>query len=199
MRFKTKHLTEELLINFAEGLLQNEESNQVKNHLKKCGNCLAEAEKFANIINLLKTDKSEDAPAELINWTKNLFRSRITEPKKSILQKIAAVLEMDLSKNQPAFGERSSSNPIRQMLFRADDIGITLKISNDDGNIYLMGQVLDEKFGGCETILSNDKKSFFTKANELSEFKIKDVPDGVYFLTIRNNEKEISIENLELS
>lgn len=199
MRFKTKHLSEELLINFAEGLLENKESEQVKKHLEKCGNCSAEASSFAKILHLLKTDRAEDAPAELINWSKNIFRSRISEPKKSVLQKIAAILEMDLSKNQPAFGERSSALPTRQMLFRADEIGITLKISNDEGKISLMGQILDEKFGGCETILSNEKKSFFSKANELSEFKIQDVPDGIYILTVRNSEKEISVENLELS
>ncbi len=51
----------------------------------------------------MKSDDSKDAPSDSLIWVKNLYRSRASQPAKSIIQKILAVLEMDLSKNQPAF------------------------------------------------------------------------------------------------
>ncbi len=199
MKLFNQHLATETLINWADGKLSKDDSEFAKIHLKVCSKCQSEASKFVQIVSLLQKDDSKDAPPDLIVWAKNLFRTHIAEPKKSFLQKMVAILEMDLPKNQPAFGERSSISPIRQMLFRADEIGITLRISNDEGKISVMGQVLGEKFGGCKVVLKDNRKSFLADANELSEFKIQDVPDGIYNLTISNDEKEILVENVELN
>jgi hypothetical protein len=35
------------------------------------------------IIYLMQTDKSVDAPPDAVQWSKNIFRSRAVEPKKS--------------------------------------------------------------------------------------------------------------------
>lgn len=199
MSLINKHLSTEILINLADEKLSGDEIASVKAHLKDCSKCLTEANKFGEIIRLMQKDDSKDAPQDSIVWAKNLFRSRITEPKKSTLQKVLAVLQMDLSKNQPAFGERSSATATRQMLFRAEEIGVTLRISNDENQISVKGQILGAEFEGCKVILSNNENSFSATANELSEFKIQTIPNGIYTLTIRNAEKEISVENLELS
>ncbi len=45
------------------------------------------------------------------------------------------------------------------MLFRADDIGISLRIASDESQITLKGQILGEGFNGCEIVLDNDGSS----------------------------------------
>lgn len=194
----SQHLTEEIIANFAEGLLPQDESAKVQNHLQSCANCTNEVNNFAKIINLMKTDEAKDAPADLLVWTKNIFRSKIAEPKKSILQKILAVLEMDLSPNNAAFGERSASSPTRQLFYKADEIGISLRISKDENDLNLMGQILGEGFENCEIELQNNQTSISVASNELSEFRLSKIPFGNYDLFIRNLETELVIENVNL-
>ena len=56
----------------------------------------SEKQLISEIIYLMQTDKSIDAPQDAIKWSKNIFRARAAEPKKSFVQKILAVLQMDL-------------------------------------------------------------------------------------------------------
>jgi hypothetical protein len=147
------------------------------------------------IIHLMQTDNSADAPADSVKWAKNIFRTRAAEPKKSLVQKILAVLQMDLSGAQAAFGERSATlSQTRQMLFQAGDNGIDLRITEDENGFHVQGQILGEGFDNC-TVLLDD---FQATANELSEFKFTEIPAGEYDLVLRTTEREIEIAGLEL-
>ncbi len=156
-------------------------------------------EDFLNkIVRLMETDNSADAPADSIKWTKNLFLSRAAAPKKSLVQKVLAVLQMDLSPNRAAFGERSASaSPARQMLFQAGENDLDLRIKQEEnGLMNVRGQILGEGFADCLVVISNENASFETRANELSEFKFADIPSGKYALSFRNREKEIVVEDI---
>ena len=155
-------------------------------------------EDFLNkIVYLMQTDKSENAPQDSIKWAKNIFRSHVREPKKSLAQKVLAVLQMDLSPNKAAFGERSASQAqARQMLFTAGENAVDLRITKTEkGFLYIQGQILGESFANCVVRLGE----FETRANELSEFKFTEIPVGDYDLLFQTNEKEIVVENLDLN
>lgn len=145
----------------------------------------------------MQTDRSEDAPQDSIKWAKNVFRSRVAEPKKSFAQKVLAVLQMDLSPDKTAFGERSASvSQARQMLFTAGENAIDLRITEmEKGLLNIQGQILGESFRNCTVRLGE----FKTQANELSEFKFTEIPVGIYDLIFQTNETEIVVENLELN
>jgi len=148
------------------------------------------------IIHLMQTDESLDAPADSVKWAKNIFRTRAAEPKKSLVQKIIAVLQMDLSGAQPAFGERSATlSQTRQMLFQAGDNAIDLRISEDENGFRMQGQILGEGFSNCIAKLGD----FQAKASELSEFKFTEIPGGKYDLTLQTADREIEIAGLELN
>lgn len=154
-------------------------------------------EDFLNkIVYLMQTDKSADAPQDSVKWAKNIFRVRISEPKKSLAQKILGVLQMDLSPDKAAFGERSaSSSQTRQMLFTAGENAIDLRISETEkGLLTIQGQILSEDFANCTVNIGE----FETSSNELSEFKFTKIPAGNYDLIFKTNETEIVIENLNL-
>lgn len=158
-------------------------------------------EEYLNgIIHLMQTDTSVDAPASAITWSKNIFRGRATQPKQSLVQRIFAVLQMDLSPNQAAFGERSAGSDVkRQLLFMAGDNGVDIRVVGI-GSIYrLNGQILGEGYDNAEVTLAGDGVSFTTKASELSEFKFENVSAGKYSLTVQVAGKEISVESIELS
>jgi hypothetical protein len=148
------------------------------------------------IIHLMQTDDSVDAPADSLKWAKNIFRTRAVEPKKSLVQKVLAVLQMDLSGAQPAFGERSGSvSQTRQMLFQAGDNSIDLRISKGEKGLLVQGQILGAGFADSVARLGD----FQAAANELSEFKFMGIPDGKYDLVLQTADREIVIAGLELN
>lgn len=148
------------------------------------------------IIYLMQTDRSVDAPQDAINWSKNIFRTRAIEPKKSFVEKIRAVLQMDLSPNKAVFGERSaSSSQARQMLFEAGENSVDLRIKETKKGLEIHGQILGEGFENAEVKFGE----FETETNELSEFKFSGISNGKYDLNLKSGEKEIVIENLDLN
>lgn len=154
-------------------------------------------EDFLNkIVHRMQTDKSEDAPPDAVKWAKNIFLSRAAEEKKSFAQKVLAVLQMDLSPNKAAFGERSASaSQARQMLFGAGENSIDLRISKNEKDILTInGQILGEGFANSTLKLGE----YETEANDLSEFKFTAIPAGNYDMKIQTDEAEIIIENLNL-
>ena len=151
------------------------------------------------IVHLMQTDNSADAPADSIEWSKNLFLSRTAEPKKSLVQKVLAVLQMDLSPDKAAFGERSASaSDIRQMLFGAGDHQVDLRIAKANKSFTVTGQILGEDFAGAEIAIFNDSKNFTVKTNELGEFRFENISKDKYTLSLTFKDKEIVIENIEI-
>jgi hypothetical protein len=147
------------------------------------------------IIELMRRDDSVDAPADSIRWAGNLFRSRAAEPRTSFVKKLAAVLQMELTPNKPAFGERSASaSQVRQMLYQAADNAIDLRIEPQPKGFGIRGQVLGDGFAGASIRLFSDARSLETTANEMSEFALESVPTGEYELTILSDGFEISLK-----
>lgn len=148
------------------------------------------------IILLMQTDDSIDAPKDSIKWAKNLFKTRIAQPKKSILKKVLTVLQVDLAPNQAAYGERSvGSAQSRQMLFQAGENALDIRIAETKHGFEIYGQILGKGFERG-TVKVGD---FETNTNELGEFKLSGIPKGDYSLTVQNNENEITVEILSLT
>jgi hypothetical protein len=151
------------------------------------------------IVSLMQRDDSADAPADAVRWAKNLFRARAAEPKKSVVERVMAVLQLDLSPGSAAFGERSgAAGAARQLLFEAGGNAIDLRIAPVKKGFSLSGQLLGEDFAGAEVALDGAAASLTTAAGEMSEFAFASVPAGVYRLIVRSAEKEIVIENIEI-
>lgn len=152
-------------------------------------------ESLKQIIHLMQTDRSVDAPQDCVKWAKDIFRTRVVEPKKSLVERVLAVLQMDLSSDKAVFGERSASTgQARQMLFQAGKNAIDLRIKEIESGFDLRGQILGEDFENCTVRLGD----FETIANDLSEFKLIGIPAGNYELILRKGDREIVIADLEL-
>ena len=149
------------------------------------------------IIRLMGSDDSVDAPTDSITWAKNLYRTHEAHP--SLITRIVASLQMNLSPGKAAFGERSGSTATaRQMLYNAGEHAIELRITVENSHAQIQGQVLGEGFTGAELILANRNIERKITLGEMSEFNIPDVPRDYYTLTLRSNEKEIVIEDVDI-
>ena len=147
------------------------------------------------IINLMQTDDSADAPKDAVRWAKNIFLTRAAAPQKSFVQKVLAVLQMDLSPNKAAFGERSASaSQARQLLFQAGENALDIRLTKTENGFNLHGQILGEGFANAVVKIGE----FETNANETSEFKFANVPVGKHTLSFKSGEKEIIVEDFEI-
>ena len=152
-----------------------------------------------NILELMRRDNSVDAPADQIRWASNLFRTRATEPKVSLVRKIAAVLQMEIGPGQAAFGERSTSaSKVRQMLFRADDNAIDIRLEPGKKGFTVRGQVLGAGFTDARVTLSDDIKTQETRTSATSEFQFDSVAAGRYQLVIRGENMEVSLKAIDI-
>lgn len=152
-------------------------------------------EKIERIVNLMQTDDSVDTPQDAIKWSKNIFRTRRAELKKSLVEKIVAVLQLDLLPGKAAFGERSATaSQVRQMLFRAGENAVDLRITENRNVLRIRGQILGEDFANSVVKIGD----FITNADEFSEFDFDEIPKGIYDLIFQSGEREIVIEKLEL-
>ena len=151
------------------------------------------------IVRLMQSDESSDAPTDSVRWSKNLFRIRAVEPKRSVVERVLAVLQIDLAPNKAVFGERSASvSGVRQMLFGAGESHVDLRIAHIGKGFKVSGQILGEDFAGAEARLSSAEKIFTTKSNELSEFVFEKIKKGQYTLSLQIRDKEIIIENIKI-
>ena len=149
------------------------------------------------IMRLMGSDDSMDAPKDSITWARNLYRTRESKP--TIAQRIVAKLQMDLKPGKAAFGERSgSSGSPRQMLFNAGEHAIELRVIPENASIRIQGQVLGKGFAGAGLELVSHELKRKTELGEMGDFEVVDVPRGYYTLTLRSVEKEIVIEDVDI-
>jgi hypothetical protein len=145
----------------------------------------------------MQADTAIDAPADTIGYVKNLYRSRMTAPARSVLERVMAVLRVDLAPNRAAFGERSTGDgQARQMLFDSGHNAVDLRIKSADIGFDIRGQVLGLGFESGLIEISNEENTIKANLSETSQFELTEVPEGDYTVSITGGDQEIFIELL---
>jgi anti-sigma factor RsiW len=202
MRLTPKHIPFARLADLAEGRLSPEEAALERPHLSSCARCSEQAAQLGRISMLMRADTSEDAPPDVIDGVVRMFRARATQEAREpgLLRRLVAALTFDSSSLTPAFGVRSGqAAPARQLLFSAGDFDVDLRLAPGGEGWTVSGQVLGPCSGG-EVELSATDGTTATRAalNELCEFTLSPVAEGVYALRLRLDESEIEIPELSL-
>lgn len=144
-------------------------------------------------------DRATDAPADELQYTKNLYRTRAVETKPSLIKRVLAGMQVDLAPNRAAFGERSADGlQARQMLFNAGENAVDMRITAAKNGFDIRGQVLGDGFENGEIEIDNNEISVKVKIDKTSAFKVTGLPAGKYDFTVRGKNAEIVLEQLEL-
>jgi hypothetical protein len=154
-----------------------------------------------NILDLMRRDDSVDAPADSVKWAKNLFRSRIKEPKYSSIRSIVAKLKMEISPLKQAFGERSAAaGEVRQMLFEAGDNAIDIRFKPAGKKFAVSGQLLGENTAGAKVVLIDvDGMQTGAAVTESGMFDLGKVGAGQYRLSVYLGDVEIVVDSVDIS
>ena len=153
----------------------------------------AHEQKLEHIISRMQSDRSIDAPADVLKYARDLFRTRVAEP--TLLQRFVAVLKADLAPNRAAFGERSAAGgAARQMLFDSGENAIDLRVTAVENGFDIRGQVLGGGFDGGAVLIGDAVSAI----DEMGGFRFASIAAGEYVLTVRGETSEIVIEGLIL-
>lgn len=114
------------------------------------------------------------------------------------LRRIVALLIFDSSNAGPAFGVRSLPAASRQMLYSAEEIDLELRITEQNDECILSGQVIGESCAEGRVEISGVAGTSQATLNEICEFTLPPIPPGNYSLTVRMLDREIEIPELEL-
>lgn len=142
----------------------------------------------------MRSDRINDAPRDVLTSAINIF-----SPEKRVpLRRIIASLIFDSRNAGPAFGVRSLPAASRQMLYSAEELDLELRITVQNDECILAGQVIGEGCAEGQIEISGVAGRSKATLNELCEFTLPPIPAGKYSLTVRMLDREIEIPELEL-
>jgi hypothetical protein len=187
----------ELLVDLAEDRLSPAERDRALARVAADPQAAAELAALRGMVDLMRDDTSEDAPDHVINRALRLFDRPAPAASPGLVQRLVAALRFDSAQGLPAFGLRSSEPGIRQLLFSAEGYDIDLRVTLHTGGWVVSGQVLGSDQRGS-VMLSTADRVFTATLNDLSEFSFEPVPSGRYALTLRQDDLEVVVEDLEI-
>ena len=135
-----------------------------------------------------------DAPRDVLMSAIDIFSPDRQPP----LPRIIATLIFDSRNPGPAFGMRSLHTTSRQLLYAAQHTDLDLRITIQNEECVVAGQVLREGCAGGLVKISGATGSAEASLNELCEFTLPAIPLGNYSLRVRMQDVEIEIPKLEL-
>jgi hypothetical protein len=198
MRLTGPHIPFARLADLAEGRLAPPDERDARAHLAGCADCAGQAAQLARLTTLMRTDTSEDAPRDVLSNAVGLFGARRAERAPGVLRRVLAALTFDSSTLTPAFGVRSGqAAPARQLLFSAGDFDVDLRLAPGGEGWTVSGQVLGPCEGGEVEVAAGDEQAR-AGLNDLCEFTLPPVPEGVYTLRLRVGAVEVEIPELSL-
>lgn len=196
-----RHVSAEKLMEYMDGLLTEEAKATVAGHLTQCSDCAETNQELQLFVLRLQADASFEPPADVVQWGISLFQPML-QPQETVggkVRKIIASLIFDNFDEPMLAGVRRVGAPARQLLFRAGDVDIDVKIESTDANdrISLVGQVLsnDEKFFDNTPVKleSHGMVRYKTTTNQVGEFVFDEVPKDTYHLSVDLPEGQITL------
>jgi len=192
------HVSAENLMNYMDGHISDVEKSTMETHLLSCKNCAELGQELRVLVSRLREDSSFEPPAELVEWGINLFQP-VMQPAVGGLRKIIASLVFDTFDEPMLAGVRRVGAPPRQLLFRAGDVDVDVKIESMEANdrITLVGQVLSSAakfFDNTPVKLeSHGIVRYRTRTNVVGEFSFDEVPKDTYHLSVDLPEGQITL------
>jgi hypothetical protein len=194
-----RHVTAEALMTYIEGQGSGAEQSEIESHIESCKDCAELKQEFQFIVSKLRDDAAFEPPPNLLQWGIQLFQPILRPESSSSLPRFIASLVFDTFE-QPMFaGIRRVGTPPRQLLFRAGQVDVDVKIESMEANdrITLVGQVLS---GGAKFFDNTPVKleshgivRYRTKTNVVGEFTFDEVPKDTYHLSVDLPEGQITL------
>lgn len=190
----SSHISLETLADVIENRATSATLETVTTHVATCSACGEMLHRLERLILMMRSDVAADAPRDLLISAINVFPPGTPRP----LRRIVATLIFDSRKAVPVFGMRSVRSSSRQLLYSAQQTDLDLRITIQNDECIVAGQVIREGYVGGLVEISGPTGSAEASLNELCEFTLPALPMGYYSLKVRMSDVEIEIPELEL-
>ena len=185
------HLNSEILIDLVEGRLETAAQQEWLQHTANCPACATELRSWQDLSLALRRSHLSSASDELLEKARAMFERPAqvaANPAKGVLRQILASLVFD-SFTQPAFAGARGQAAARQVVMRAEEFDIHVRIWATNENRQVLGQIQPR---GTNTfvdaaqlhLLQNGERVSSASVNELGEFHFDFVPSGLLSLQI---------------
>jgi hypothetical protein len=181
------HLRTETALDFLERRMEPGEETFWKEHLQSCKSCKHEITVWQQLGIDMKRFHLKSAPDEDLKRAIRIF-PRLSERVQPALRHLLATIMFD-SFREPAFaGSRGAAGAARQMVLRAEEFDIHIKIWGERDHRQMLGQLLPrgETFVRAARfhLLRNGERLETTGVDDVGEFHFTEVPDGDLSLQI---------------
>jgi len=192
----SSHISLETLADIVEGRATSAALESAVVHLSSCPDCVDTLRQLQHASLMMQSDTAnDDAPRDLLQSAINIFsRERQSLP----LRHIVATLIFDSRQAGPAFGIRSLRSASRQLLYSAQETDVELRITVQNDECIVAGQVIRAGCAGGRVEISGDNGTAAVNLNEVCEFTFPAIPLGMYSLRVKMPDVQIEIPELEL-
>jgi hypothetical protein len=176
------HLSSETALDFVEGRLVKDQETFWKDHLENCKECTQDVGRYRQLGIDLKRSHLMNASDQDLQKAMNIFPHQ-PEGSGSTLRSLLATLIFD-SFVQPAMaGARGATAAARQLVMRAEEFDIHVKIWGEQDHKQMLGQLLprsgkDFVHTARFHLLRNGERLETTATDDMGEFHFTDVPEG---------------------
>jgi hypothetical protein len=191
----SSHISLETLVDLVEGRATSAALEGAVAHISSCSDCVDTLRQLQQVILMMQSDTSEDAPRDLLQSAINIFSPERQLPS---LRRIIAILTFDSRLAGPAFGIRSLRSTSRQLLYSAQETDLDLRITVQNDECIVAGQVIRDGCVSGMVEISGDAGSAAANLNEVCEFTLPAIPLGNYSLRVKMSDVQIEIPELEL-
>ncbi len=197
MELFSPHLNFNQITDIAVG--EAADSNMAE-HLKTCPQCEFDLAQTAQLVELMRTDKTEEAPpfaiAAILRSFDEYHVERKVSPTLSVGQRLRAILRLDSATLLPADGFRSAGAAnSRQLLFSTDNGSLDIRITPVDAKWIISGQVLGQ-ITGARVRLVNDTVDLSAEIDLRGEFSLPQIPSGTYRLHLHSEGFDVEVPDL---
>jgi hypothetical protein len=194
-----RHLSSRAMWNCIEGKVTGSEKLKAETHLAACAPCCEEKQDLEYLCLTLTNDHSYEPPADWCQRVRDAFRKAHDQHDQPENSRGKAEPLPGNTLDDPTLANvirRFGARP-RQLVYRADDVDIDLRIESTPANrINLEGQVLSSAnlFENVPVKLeSHGIVRYQTRTNEIGEFSFDEVPRDTYHLSVDLAESQLMV------
>src|SRR5262245_56120900 len=175
------HLSSDIALDLIDGRLAKDEATFWKEHLEGCRACLQDIGQWRQLRADLKRSHLKSATAEIIDTVTEFFPPG--DEKEARHPCVKATVVFDTYRDATVANVRGTAVASRQLVLRAEDFDIHIKIWGGPDHRQMLGQLLPRgtpKFVGTARfhLLQTGERLETATIDEIAEFHSTDVPEG---------------------
>jgi len=194
----------ERLIDYLDNKLDAKDAGRIAAHLATdCADCAANQNWYQQTRAIAATDDLVEPPAWVLKRALRIFETQRPRLVERLGQAIASLV-FDSFARPALAGMRSTETTNRQLLYNAGDFSLDLQIApQGQSRAELVGQILREGETSFESVANlklelsaEGKKIFEAFTNDMGEFSISNLEQGVYDLHVETAEGSVTAKGI---